>query len=95
MKYATQINGIAIAIGGMSSLIGPLIAKGVVKERSDFKLLYLSGTFFAVIGLINYLTFDEQPFKYKTLGDNGYMQEEELRIKKEIEKVSNELITQE
>lgn len=95
MKYATQINGIAIVIGGISSLMGPLIAKGVVKERSDFKLLYLSGTFFGVIGLINYLTFDEQPFKYKTLGDNGYMQEEELRIKKEIEKVSNELITQE
>ena len=84
-RYGPEVNGIAVALYGFSCLLGPIIAKFFIKERSDYKILYLSGTFFALISLITVLTFDEKVFKFK------HEKNEEVG-KSNIEKRSTELL---
>ena len=84
-RYGPEVNGIAVALYGFSCLLGPIIAKFFIKERSDYKNLYLSGTFFALISLITVLTFDEKVFKFKH-------QKNEEDGKSNIEKRSTELL---
>lgn len=79
VKYASEINGISLSLYGFSSLLGPIVSKFLIKDKSDYKLLYLSGTFFAIISLLTCITFDEIPFKYEMLEKET---EKELLAKK-------------
>ena len=63
-KYSSKIYGIAMGIYGFSCLLGPIVSKVVIKEKEDYKYVYLSGTIFSVISLINVIKFDLKEFKY-------------------------------
>ena len=63
-KYGPEVNGIAVALYGFSCLLGPIIAKFLIHEKSDYKTLYFSGTFMAILSLITVFTFDEKRFKF-------------------------------
>ena len=63
-KYSSKIYGIAMGIYGFSCLLGPIVSKIVIKEKEDYKYVYLSGTIFSVISLINVIKFDLKEFKY-------------------------------
>ena len=65
-KYSSKIYGIAMGIYGFSCLLGPIVSKVVIKEKKDYKYVYLSGTFFSIISLINVFKFDLKEFKYNS-----------------------------
>lgn len=75
LKYSAQIYAIAIALSGFNTILSPIIAKIIVKEKQDYKLLYFTGTFFAVIGLFVCIVFKDAKFKYKDEGEDIEQQE--------------------
>lgn len=80
LKYGSEINGIVLSLYGFSFLLNLIVSKFLIKDFSDFKLLYLSGTFSTIISLIICITFDEVEFKYEKI--NTWKERELLSNKK-------------
>ena len=66
LKNGPFVNGICIALYGFSCLLGPIVAKFIIKKKSDYKVLYLSGMVFACIGLLLTMKFNEEPITIKS-----------------------------
>lgn len=64
IKYSNKIFSIASAISGFSCLLGPIASKIIIKEKNDYKKIYLSGMIFALLAAINLLFLNDNKYVY-------------------------------
>ena len=77
IKYFGLIYTVFTAIGSFTHLLGPFIIKFVVKNISDYKILYIGGGFCSILALFILICFSEKKFEYK-MNNNGKELEEKL-----------------
>jgi hypothetical protein len=54
IKYSNKIFSISSTIFGFSCILGPFASKVAIREKNDYKKLYLSGMVFLLIAIINF-----------------------------------------
>ena len=64
IKYSNKIFSIASAISGFSCILGPIASKVAIKEKNDYKKLYLSGMVFSLIAIINLFFLNDNQYVY-------------------------------
>jgi MFS family permease len=69
MKNTVTLIGITGYYIGTAGFIGALIGKLIIKEDSDFLIVYLIGCGFAIMGFIICINTKEDKFEYKPIDD--------------------------
>ena len=64
IKYSNKIYGIACALSGFSSLLGPIISKVLIKGINDYKRIYYSGLLSSLLAVINLYFLSDKEFIY-------------------------------
>ena len=75
IKYFGLIYSVSTSIGWISHLSEPFIIKFFVKKLEDNKILYIGGSFGAIVCFIILLNFSEEKFKFKKNGDENEKKE--------------------
>ncbi len=70
IKNFVIIFSTANIMGGISTILGPIIIKLIIKSKEDYKTLYWGGAVICIICLITLIFFDEKKFEYKTEDEN-------------------------
>jgi len=74
MKNSTEVYGYVCLFLAISAILGPVFAKFVVSQKSDYLVLYWAGALLAIISFIICSLFSEEVFDY-----NGKENKEKLK----------------
>jgi hypothetical protein len=78
IKTSALISSIANAFGGLASMSSPILAKIIVKEKSDYKYLFWLGTCLGLISFGILISFKETKFVFKEEQKGDELKEQEL-----------------
>lgn len=81
IKTSALISSIGNAFGGLASMSSPILAKIIVKEKSDYKYLFWLGTCLGLITLGILISFKETKFVFKEEQNGNELKEQELNEK--------------
>jgi uncharacterized membrane protein len=88
LKNSMHLLVFSSIVAGLSGLLGPILAKFVIKEKSDYLVLFMTGGVFTIISLlICYFFISEEKFDYKVSDiDSTKVKntEEKLKIKNDL-----------
>ena len=87
IKYANKIYGIACAISGFSSMLGPITSKIIIKKLNDYKKMYLSGMIFSLLAVINLYFFNDSPFIYNFEQNNNLLNESKENKESQVREI--------